>query len=75
MNVATAKIIAFILSITGLSIAVFYMLSKSKEQYNSLVYLGLCLLLASIILRNLVRFKPEWFKDKPTRDELDRENN
>lgn len=75
MNVSTARIAAFILSIAGLAIAVFYMLSDKKDQYKELVYLGLGLLLGSIVIRNLIRFKPEWFKDKPTREELDEKNN
>jgi hypothetical protein len=75
MNLTTAKIAAFILSLSGLGIAAFYLISDNKAQYKELVYLGLIFLLGSIVMRNLMRFKPEWFKDKPTKDELDKKNN
>jgi hypothetical protein len=64
MNLTTAKIAAFILSLSGLGIAAFYLMSDNKAQYKELVYLGLALLLGSIVMRNLIKFKPEWFKDK-----------
>ena len=64
MNVKTARIISFILSISGLMIAVFYLVSDAKEVNKNVMYLGLVLLLSSLVLRNLVRFKPEWFQDK-----------
>ena len=64
MSAATAKIVGFVLSLSGLAIALFYITSSRKEEYQNLVYLGLTLLLSSVILRNAVRLKPEWFKDK-----------
>jgi hypothetical protein len=64
MNVKTARIISFVLSISGLIVAVYYLMNDHKETNKNLMYVGLSLLLASIVLRNLVRFKPEWFQDK-----------
>ena len=71
MNVKTARIVSFILSISGLIIAVYYLVSDGKEVNKNLMYLGLGLLLNSLVLRNLARFKPEWFKKMLTSEELE----
>jgi hypothetical protein len=63
MNVKTARIVSFILSISGLIIAVYFLVSDAKEANKNVMYLGLALLLSSLVLRNLVRFKPGWFKE------------
>ena len=64
MSAASVKIAAFILSVSGLIIALFYMMSDHKEQHKEWVYVGLAFIGASIVLRNLARFKPEWFQEK-----------
>ena len=71
MNVKTARIVSFILSISALIIAGFYFMSSNKDELKPLLYLGLALILGSLIFRNLLRFKPEWFNNKPTREELE----
>lgn len=71
MNVKTARIISFILSITALVIAGVYFMSSNKEALKPLLYVGLGLVLGSLIFRNLIRFKPEWFRDKLAREELE----
>ena len=71
MNVKTARIVSFILSISALIIAGFYFMSSNKEELKPLLYVGLTLILGSLIFRNLLRFKPEWFNNKPTREELE----
>jgi hypothetical protein len=63
MNVKTARIISFVLSISGLIIAVFYLGGDAKQANKNIMYLGLGLLLSSFVLRTLMRFKPEWFKN------------
>lgn len=75
MNIKTARIISFVLSTGGLAIALVYLTRSNKEGVNSLMYVGLALILGSLIIRNLIRFKPEWFQNKPTREELDEKNN
>ena len=69
MNVKTARIVSFILSISALIIAGFYFMSSNKEELKPLLYVGLTLILGSLIFRNLLRFKPEWFGDKSTGEE------
>jgi hypothetical protein len=64
MNVKTARIVSFILSISGLIVAVYYLMNDNKEANKNVMYIGLGLLLSSIVLRNLVRFKQGWFKDE-----------
>jgi hypothetical protein len=71
MNVKTARIVSFILSISALIIAGFYFMSSNKDELKPLLYLGLALILGSLIFRNLLRFKPEWFGDKSTGEESD----
>lgn len=72
MNLKTAKIVSFILSTSALVIALVYLVSGNKDGMKPLMYVGLALVLGSLIFRNLIRFKPEWFDNKPTRDELER---
>lgn len=64
MSGSSVKIAAFVLSVSGLIIALFYMMSDHKEQHKEWVYVGLAFIGTSIVLRNLARFKPEWFKEK-----------
>jgi hypothetical protein len=62
MTLKTARIVSFILSIAGLITAVYYLTNDAKEANKNIMYIGLGLLISSIVLRNLVRFKPGWFK-------------
>ncbi len=71
MSVKTARIVSFILSTSALVIALVYLVSGNKDGMKPLMYVGLALVLGSLIFRNLIRFKPEWFDNKPTREELE----
>jgi hypothetical protein len=36
---------------------------KDKSNMKPMLFIGIGLALGSLILRNLIRFKPDWFKD------------
>lgn len=61
MNVKTARIISFGLSTLALILALVYFTSSNKESMKVLVYVGLGLIIGSMVIRNLIRFKPDWF--------------
>lgn len=65
MNLNTARIASFLLSVAGLVVAMIYMFSSNKVAMKPLMYAGLVFVLGSLVLRNMTRFKPEWFGDKP----------
>lgn len=64
MNLKTARIISFILSTVALVIALVYFTSSNKAAMKSWIYVGLGLILLSLIIRNIIRFKPDLFKEK-----------
>ena len=63
MSIKTARIISFVFSTSALVIAGFYFMSNNKEAMKPFMYVDMALILASLIFRNLIRFKPELFKD------------
>lgn len=64
MNLKTARIISFALSTAALVIALVYFTSSNKAEMKSWIYVGLGLILVSLIIRNIIRFKPDWFGEK-----------
>jgi CDP-diglyceride synthetase len=72
MNVKTARIVSFVFSISALVVGGFYFMSSNREAMKPLVYVGLGLILVSLVFRNLIRFKPEWFEDKSKREEVEK---
>jgi len=68
MNVKTARIVSFVFSTSALVIAGFYFMSSNREAMKPFIYVGLGLILVSLIFRNLIRFKPEWFKDSDNKE-------
>lgn len=64
MNLKTARIISFILSSAALVIALVYFTSSNKAAMKSWIYVGLGLILVSLIIRNIIRFKPGIFKSE-----------
>lgn len=75
MNVKTARIVSFVFSTSALVIAGFYFMSSNKDELKPFLYVGLALVLVSLIFRNLIRFKPEWFGDKSTGEESEVKKN
>ena len=63
--------IGFLCSTSAIIVMIVFLMAKDKVAMRPLLYIGFSLALGSIIFRNLLRFKPDWFKDRPTREELD----
>lgn len=75
MNKKTAMMIGFLFSTSAIIVMIVFLMAKDKVAMRPLLYIGFSLALGSIIFRNLLRFKPDWFKDRPTREEMDEKNN
>jgi hypothetical protein len=71
MNAKTARIVSFVLSTTGMLFAMVSFVSKNKEATKPFLYTGGVLMIASLFFRSLIRFKPELFNNKPSREELE----
>ena len=63
MTKKVAMILGFLLSTSAIIVIVVFLMAGDKEKMRPMMFLGLGLALASLVLRNLLRFKPEWFKD------------
>lgn len=63
MTKKVAMILGFLLTTSAIIVIVVFFMSGDKEKMRPMIFLGLGLALASLVLRNLLRFKPEWFKD------------
>jgi uncharacterized membrane protein YwaF len=75
MKKKTAMMIGFLFSTSAIIVMIVFLMAKDKVAMRPLLFIGFGLALGSIVFRNLLRFKPGWFKDRPTREELDEKNN
>ena len=44
-------------------VIIVFLMADDKETMRPMMFVGIGLALGSLILRNVLRFKPEWFKD------------
>lgn len=63
MTKKTAMFIGFLLSTSAIIVMVVFLMMKDKSNMKPMLFIGIGLALGSLVLRNLIRFKPEWFKD------------
>jgi zinc transporter ZupT len=63
MTKKTAMFIGFLLSTSAIIVMVVFLMMKDKSNMKPMLFIGIGLALGSLVLRNLLRFKPEWFKD------------
>jgi hypothetical protein len=63
MTKKTAMFIGFLLSTSAIIVMVVFLMMKDKSNMRPMLFIGIGLALGSLVLRNLIRFKPEWFKD------------
>jgi len=63
MTKKTAMFIGFLLSTSAIIVMVVFLMMKDKSNMRPMLFIGISLALGSLVLRNLIRFKPEWFKD------------
>ena len=55
--------IGFLLSTSAMIVIIVFLMSKDKAAMRPMMFVGIGLALGSLVLRNLLRFKPDWFKD------------
>lgn len=58
-----AMIIGFLLSTSAMIVIIVFLVADDKAAMRPMMFVGIGLALGSIVLRNLLRFRPEWFKD------------
>jgi hypothetical protein len=63
MTKKMAMIIGFLLSTSAMIVIIVFLMADDKAAMRPMMYVGIGLALASLIVRNLLRFRPEWFKD------------
>jgi hypothetical protein len=63
MTKKMAMIIGFLLSTSAMIVIIVFLMADDKETMRPMMFVGIGLALGSLILRNVLRFKPEWFKD------------
>lgn len=54
--------IGFLLSTSAMIVIIVFLMSKDKATMRPMMFVGIGLALGSLVLRNLLRFKPDWFK-------------
>ena len=64
MTKKTAMFIGFLLSTSAIIVMVVFLMMKDKSNMKPMLFIGIGLALGSLILRNLIRFKPDLFKDE-----------
>jgi uncharacterized membrane protein YwaF len=63
MTKKTAMFIGFLLSTSAMIVIIVFLMTKDKAAMRPMMFIGIGLALGSLVLRNLIRFKPDWFKD------------
>ncbi len=63
MKKKTAMMIGFLCSTSAIIVMIVFLMAKDKVAMRPLLFIGFGLALGSIVFRNLLRFKPGWFKD------------
>ena len=64
MKRKTAMVIGFLCSTSAIIVMIVFLMAKDKVAMRPLLFIGFGLALGSIVFRNLLRFKPGWFKDE-----------
>ena len=63
MTKKTAMVIGFLLTTSSLIVMIVFLMIKDTGNGKPMLFLGLGLALGSLVLRSLLRYKPDWFKD------------
>ena len=63
MTKKMAMIIGFLLSTSAMVVIIVFLMADDKETMRPMMFVGIGLALGSLVIRNLLRFKPDWFKD------------
>ncbi len=70
MTKKTAMLIGFLLSTSAMIVIIAFLMTKDKAAMRPLLFVGIGLAFGSLIIRNLIRFKPEWFADMSIKDKV-----
>ena len=70
MTKKTAMYIGFLLSTSAMIVIIAFLMTKDKAAMRPLLFIGIGLALGSLVLRNLLRFKADWFKDNSKDEEF-----
>lgn len=65
--------LGFLLSTSAMIVMVVFLMTKDKAAMRPLLFIGIGLAFVSLVFRNILRFKPDWFKDNET-NETDSKN-
>ncbi len=68
MTKKTAMFIGFLLSTSAMIVIIVFLMTKDKATMRPMMFIGIGLALGSLVLRNLIRFKPDWFKDSDSEE-------
>mgnify|MGYP006152622849 FL=1 len=63
MTKKMAMIIGFLLSTSAMVLIIVFLMADDKAAMRPMMFVGIALALGPLVIRNLLRFKPEWFKD------------
>ena len=68
MKKRTAMYLGFLLSTSSIIVILVFLFFKDKEMGKPMLYVGIGLGAVSLILRNLLRFKPDLFKENDSNE-------
>ena len=71
MTKKTAMYIGVLLSASAMIVIITFLMTKDKASMRPLLFVGIGLAFGSLIMRNLIRFKPEWFGEKSAEDKTE----
>jgi zinc transporter ZupT len=63
MTKKMAMIIGFLLSTSAMVVIIVFLMADDKTAMRPMMFIGIGLAAGSLVVRNLLRFKPDWFKD------------
>jgi len=63
MTKKMAMIIGFLLSTSAMVVIIVFLMADDKAAMRPMMFVGIGLAAGSLIVRNLLRFKPDWFRD------------
>ena len=68
MKKRTAVYIGFLLTTSSIIVILVFLFYKNNPAMKPMFYLGVGLAFGSLLIRNLLRFKPDWFKDNDSNE-------
>ncbi len=60
--------IGFLLSTSAMIVILVFLFYKDRATMRPMLFIGIGLAFVSLVLRNVLRFKPDWFKDNDSNE-------